>query len=85
MALKSTTKKYEWIRDWVESGEEVKGILDEDGPEAIERLMMSGHSLRNIARQTHLSATYLSQIKNSNQRISPTSYLALLRLEMKGK
>ena len=83
--LKSTRNKHEFVRQWVEQGEEVRSMLDQDGPDAIERLMMMGHSLRGIAREAHLSATYLSQVKNYQSRISPTAYLSLLRLEMKGK
>lgn len=82
--LKSTKKKHEFVRQWVDRGEEVRKYLDSDGSEAIERLMMMGHSLRSIARKSHLSATYLSQVKNGKTRISPTAYLTLLKLEMKG-
>jgi len=82
--LQSTRNKYEWTRMWVEQGEEIRSLLDHDGPETIERLMMLGHSVRGIARETHLSATYICQVKNSHSRVSPTAYLALLRLEMKG-
>ena len=83
--LKSTRNKHELVRQWVERGEEIRAVLDSDGPETVERLMMMGYSLRGIARETHLSATYLSQVKNDQSRISPTAYLSLLRLEMKGK
>jgi len=83
--LKSTRNKYEWVSQWVDQGEDIRGVLDQDGPETIERLMLMGYSLRAIARKTHLSATYLSQVKNGQSRISPTAYLSLLRLEMKGK
>lgn len=83
--LKSTRNKYEFVRQWVESGEDIRAVLDSDGPETVERLMMIGHSLRGISRETGLSATYLSQVKNDLTRISPTAYLSLLRLEMKGK
>jgi len=83
--LKSTRNKHEWVRQWVDQGEEIRSVLDQDGPETIERLMMMGYSLRGIARDTHLSATYLSQVKSGQSRISPTAYLSLLRLEIKGK
>ena len=83
--LKSTRNKHELVRQWVDRGEEIRAVLDSDGPETVERLMMMGYSLRGIARETHLSATYLSQVKNDQSRISPTAYLSLLRLEMKGK
>ena len=83
--LRSTRNKHEWVRQWVDRGEEIRAVLDSDGPETVERLMMMGYSLRGIARDTHLSATYLSQVKNNQSRISPTAYLSLLRLEMKGK
>jgi len=81
--LKSTRNKHERVRVWVDEGEEIRKQLDADGPEAIERLMMLGMSLRGIGRKTGLSPTYLSQVRNSNTRISPTAYLQLLRLEMK--
>ena len=83
--LKSTRNNHELVRQWVDQGEEIRAVLDSDGPETIERLMMMGYSLRGIARDTNLSATYLSQVKNDQSRISPTAYLSLLRLEMKGK
>lgn len=83
--LKSTRNKHELVRQWVDRGEEIRAVLDSDGPETVERLMMMGYSLRGIARETHLSPTYLSQVKNDQSRISPTAYLSLLRLEMKGK
>ena len=83
--LKSTRNKQEGVRQWGEQGEDIRSGLDQDGPETIERLMMMGHSLRGIARKTHLSATYLSQVKNDQSRISPIAYLSLLRLEMKGE
>ncbi len=82
--LKSTRNKHEFVRQWVDRGEEIRAVLDSDGPETVERLMMMGHSLRGIARETGLSATYLSQVKTEKSRISPRAYLSLLRLEMKG-
>jgi AraC-like DNA-binding protein len=83
--LKSTRNKHEFVHQWVDQGEKIRTLLDSDGPETVERLIMMGHSLRGIARKTGLSSTYLSQVKNEQSRISPTAYLTLLRLEMKGK
>jgi hypothetical protein len=83
--LKSTRNKHEFVHQWIDQGEEIRTLLDSDGPETVERLMMVGHSLRGIARKTGLSPTFLSQVKNGQSRISPTAYLTLLRLEMKGK
>lgn len=82
--MKSTQRKCEKVRRWVDEGEEIRELLIEDGPEVIERLMMMGESVRGIARKTHLSATYISHVKNGESRVSPTSYLALLKLELKG-
>ena len=74
--------KHQRVKLWVDEGEHVRRMLEEDGPNVVCRLMADGRSLRQIAREACLSATYLSQVRNGHARISPTSYMALLRLEM---
>lgn len=74
--------KYQWVKMWVENGEEIKAQLDIDGGDTVNRIMAQGLSLREISRRTFLSPTYLSRVKNGDSRISPTAYLSLLKLEM---
>lgn len=81
--LKSVKNKREMVRQWVDQGEAVRALLDDDGPNAVCRLMAGGLSLRALSRRAGLSATYLSRVKTGDCRISPTSYLALLKLEGK--
>ena len=83
---KTTKKKHDQMQAWIDKGDVVRQWLDDDGHKALHRLAECGLSLRAVGRKTGLSASYLSQIKNCTQRISPASYVQLLKLEMtKGK
>ena len=70
----------ERIRDWLDERVAINEGLDWEGPRLIQRLMKD-HSLREIARLSELSPTYLSNVLNERISISPGAFVTLSYLE----
>lgn len=62
------------VRDWIESGDKVRRILATNGSKVIKKAC-DNISLRELARKTGLSPTYLSQVATKKIVISPEAFL----------
>ena len=60
----------------------INRVLTDEGPQTIRGLMDGGMSLRSIAAATGLSPTYMSRVLNGHTRISLSSYVKLLQIEV---
>ena len=72
------------VRDWIAEGDSIKVGLGPAGRQVLLRLCGrhgSPLSLRETARRTGLSPTYLCQCMSGVQTISPQSYVDLCRFE----
>jgi transcriptional regulator with XRE-family HTH domain len=66
------------VRDWIESGDKVRRILSSSGSKMIKKACQR-ISLRELARRTGLSPTYLSQVATKKTSISPEAFLKVQR------
>lgn len=64
------------VREWIESGDKVRRILARSGSKAIKKICKQ-MSLRELARRTGLSPTYLSQVATKKTSISPEAFLKI--------
>lgn len=72
----------EEVRKYVEIGDSLEPKLRVEGSVALARLMEE-QSLRETARRLKCSPTYLSNIKNGKQVVSPRTYLRMVELLQK--
>ena len=70
----------ERVTAWLAEKAAIQSDLALEAPIILESAMMTGLSLREIARQTKLSPTYLSQILNKKTVISSESFLVLAKV-----
>jgi len=72
----------ERVMNWINEGNVIQAGLSCKGPELIAELTRT-ISLRELARRSDLSPTYLSQVANGKVVISPGAYVRLSELEGK--
>lgn len=76
------TNFVERVENLIAEQQIVREGLWHEGPNLVDKLMRRW-SLREAARRSGLSPTYLSQVLNSNVIISPGAFVALAELERK--
>lgn len=70
------------VRQHVQNEGTVRQFLKRDGARLVKSILRdSGMSLRELARRSDCSPSYLSQIQNGKATISPGAYLKLSELE----
>ena len=74
------TNFVERVTNWIDEGAIINEGLSICGPQLIAKLTR-GISLRELARQTGLSPTYLSLVANAKVTISPGSFVKLSLLD----
>lgn len=63
----------------LDAAESVRRLLSKRGPKIVAALMKR-MSLREVARRTELSPTYLSRVLNRTATISPAAFLKLVEI-----
>lgn len=79
--VKSATKV---ILSYLEKKDQCRQLIAHIGPKLIDHAC-STMSLRELAKMTGLSITYLSLTKNNKQALSPDAFLSVARAIEKGK
>ena len=74
------TNFVERVTNWIDEGNVIQEGLSCKGPELIAELTRT-ISLRELARRSGLSPTYLSQVANGKVVVSPGAYVRLAGLE----
>lgn len=74
------TNFVERVTNWIDEGKVINDGLSMHGPDLIARLTRT-ISLRELARRTGLSPTYLSQVANAKVTISPGAFVQIASLE----
>jgi len=74
------TNFIERVTNWIDEGKIVREGLSYEGPELIVRI--TGRiSLRELAKRTGLSPTYLSKVANGHVAISPGAFVKIATME----
>lgn len=72
------------VNDWIEESGDIREGLDHYGHRLVESMCV-GRTLRQLARDSGLSPTYLSQVNNERVIISPHAFARLWRLRRQSR
>ena len=74
------TNFIERVTNWIDEGQVIQEGLSIKGPDLIAQITRR-ISLRELARRTGFSPTYLSQVANAKVVISPGAFVKILTME----
>lgn len=75
--LPYATSFAERIALWIDEGRVIREGIDRESPGLIAELSERSGGLRELARRSSLSPTYLCQVRKSNATLSPERFLSL--------
>lgn len=69
------------VLNWIVEGHLVRELLEREGSRAVARHVIEGpYSLRQLAKATKLSPTYLSGVLNKKVTISPSAFVKVCQV-----